>query len=119
MENIEEILRKERRRKLVKKVVIFVLSIFIATVITPYIPLVLGLSLMLIGALSMSPTINLLRFCKRHIFSSAEIEDDVEDDIMNISWKHCLMIFGIGFSLFIISLILLSLDWKGIIFLIQ
>ncbi|MCD6370792.1 MAG: hypothetical protein J7L63_04815 [Thermoplasmata archaeon] len=123
MENIEEILRKERRRKFVKRVVIYVLFIFITTFITPYIPLVVGLVLMVIGAFSMSPTVNLLRFRRRHIFSSVEFEEeeeeDIEEDVMNIPWKTSLMLFGIGFALFIMALILLSFDWKGIIFLIQ
>jgi len=121
MENIEEILRKERRRKFVKRVVIYVLFIFITTFITPYIPLVVGLVLMVIGAFSMSPTVNLLRFRRRHIFSSVEFEEEEdveEEDVMNIPWKTSLMLFGIGFALFIMALILLSFDWKGIIFLI-
>jgi|GEM_PF-3152760 len=122
MENIEEILRKERRRRFVKRVAIYMLFIFITTFITPYIPLVVGLVLMVIGAFSMSPTINLLRFRRRHIFSSAEFEEEEdveEEDVMNIHWKTSLILFGIGFALFMMALILLSFNWKGIISLIQ
>jgi len=118
---MDDILQKERRRRLIKKIIGYTLAIIISIIITPYILLVAGLVIMIIGAFSMSPTINLLRFRRRHIFSSFELEEEdmeEEEKIMNISWKGCLILFAIGLALFILTLVILSLGWNGLIFLL-
>ncbi len=121
MGDVEEKLRQERRKKLIKKIAAYIILIAFACFITPYILLFLGIGIMIVGAFSMSPTINLLRFRRRHVFSSFELnEEDMEEEekIMNIPWKASLTLVGIGFAFFIISLILLSIPWKGVIFML-
>ncbi len=116
----EEMLRRQRKIRMIKKLVTYTLLIIVALIITPYILLLFGIGIMLVGALSMSPTINLLRFRRKRVFS-LEVDDEAledEDKIMNISWKESLFLFALGFGMFILSLVLLSFEWRGIIFLL-
>ena len=109
------------KRKLAKSIIKYSIIIGILLFITPYIVLIIGVVVMLIGGFSTSPTINLLRFRKRRIFKSAEVDiEDIEDidKIYNIPWKDSLLLFGIGILIFISSLIFLSIGWRGIIFML-
>jgi len=75
---------------------------------------------MLISAFSTSPVINVLRFRMHRAFSSAEVDvESIEDtdQIYNVSWKDSLTLFFIGLALFIVSIMVLSFGWRGIIFL--
>ncbi len=112
---------KINKERAIKSLVKYSIIIAILLIITPWIVFIIGMIVMLIGAFSTSPTINLLRFRKKHIFQSAEVDiDEIEDTdkIYNISWKESLFIFAIGVLLFVISLAILSLGWKGIIYLL-
>ncbi len=109
------------RERAIKSIIKYSIIIGILLFITPYIVFIIGMIVMVIGAFSTSPTINLLRFRKKHVFQSAEVDiDEIEDTdkIYNISWKESLFIFGIGVLIFAISLLLLSFGWKGIIFML-
>ena len=98
------------------------IGIIISALITPYILILIGLIIMVIGGFSMSPTINLFRFRKHHFFSSSDIDvsalEEDNEKIMNIPWRDCIVLFAIGFSLFFLGLSLLSVGWRGIVFLI-
>ncbi|EDY36163.1 hypothetical protein ABOONEI_2150 [Aciduliprofundum boonei T469] len=109
------------KEKAMKSFIKYSIIIGIFLFITPYIVFIIGMAVMIIGAFSTSPTINLLRFSKKRVFKSAEVDvDELEDTdkIYNISWKESLLVFGIGVLLFIISLMLLSYGWRGIIFML-
>ncbi len=103
--------------KLIKYLVLFLIGIFI----TPYLVMLFGLGIMLIGAFSTSPVINALRLRMHRAFSSAEVDvEKIEDTdkLYTISWKDSLTLFFIGLLLFIASIIILSLGWRGIIFML-
>jgi len=107
------------KKRAAKSIIKYSIIIGILLFITPFIVFIIGMIVMLIGALSTSPTINLLRFRTKRIFKSAEVDiEEIEDTdkIYNISWKESLFLFGIGVLLFIISLLLLSVGWKGAIY---
>jgi hypothetical protein len=107
------------KRKLAWSITKYSIIIGILLFITPYIVLLVGIAVMLIGAFSTSPSINLLRFRKKRIYKSAEVDlEDIEDTdkIYNIPWKDSLFLFGIGVLIFVISLVFLSMGWRGIIF---
>ncbi len=111
-----------KRRISWARVVGISIGIIISALITPYILVIIGLIVMVIGGFSMSPTINLFRFRKHHFFSSADIDvgtlEEDNEKIMNIPWRDCIVIFLIGFGIFFLGLVLMSLGWKGVIFLI-
>ena len=98
------------------------MGLIISAIITPYILLIIGLIIMVIGGFSMSPTINLFRFRQHYFFSSADIDvsalEENNDKIMNIPWRDCLVLFAIGFGVFFLGLALLSMGWRGAIFII-
>ncbi len=103
--------------KLIKYAVLFLIAVFI----TPYIVMVFGLGIMLVGAFSTSPVINALRLRMHRAFSSAEVDiEKIEDTdkLYTISWKDSLTLFFIGLLLFIASIMILSFGWRGIIFML-
>ncbi len=105
----------------VKSLVKYSILTVIGLIITPYLVMIVGLAVMLIGAFSTSPTINLLRFRTKRIFKSAEVDvEDIEDPdkIYNVSWRESLFILLSGFTLFFIALMVASFGWRGIIYML-
>ncbi len=109
------------RDDMIKSLVKYTILVVIGLFITPYLVMIVGLAIMLIGAFSTSPTINLLRFRTKRIFKSAEVDvEEIEDPdkIYNVSWKESLFILAMGFLLFLIALIIASFGWRGIIYML-
>jgi hypothetical protein len=96
---------------MLKAIILYTIGI----IITPYLVMVIGLIIMLVGAFSTSPVINALRFRSRKFFLDYSQADEDEEEFYNISWKDSLTIFLIGLVVFISSLIIGSF-WEGIIY---
>ncbi len=124
MDSTMEKLREERRRKARKFMIEFLIVSILLILISPLLSMIAALFLAGSAAYGLSPTMDLYRGFKSSALLSVVSKDAAQEiykaeteEVKNriSQYGDLIVIIILGFSLFLISLYLMSIGWGGII----
>ncbi len=121
MDETIEKMRRMRRKRALKHLTIFFIISLVFVIISPLVSMFIGLLITGAGAYGMSPTMEMYRGFKSSAALSV-ISKDSAENIYKIETKELtkrshysdmVVVIIMGFSVFIISIVLMGLGWNG------